>query len=190
MTIYRMRTNGSDFQELIFDRFLYLNKVSGLAEKRRYLSFFTHNLSLQPLWDDSFSGSFKPFEGRTGGPIPDIRMWTAGAIVLSPKAYRVLAEAIAPYGELLPVNCEGEIYYLFNCLTMVAADELISQRSVSFGAVVSIEKLSFPPTDAMIFKTDYDNGYSLYCQSALKVLIDQHGLKGMELLEDLSRSFD
>lgn len=57
--------------------------------------------------------------------LPDVVIWQAGAaLVLSPKAYRLLGDMLEPLGELLPVKIlnEPQSYWTFNSLVKKGAD--------------------------------------------------------------------
>ncbi|AZZ92822.1 hypothetical protein EUZ85_19660 [Hahella sp. KA22] len=185
-----LQPDSYDYQQLHFDRRLFLSKAKNIQEQRQYLAFSLHNLPLEPFWEGSWVGEFRSDDDESHRPIPDISMWLPGTMILSPKAYKVLAELISTCGELLPVNCQGERFYIFNCMTIVNADEAGSRRTMEGGRIVSIDKLNFSPTSRAIFKTTYDNTWGLYCQEAVKDAIERSHLSGMQVSEELSRSFD
>lgn len=69
--------------------------------------------------------TFTANEGAKEQFLPDVVIWQAGAaLVLSPKAYRLLGDMLEPLGELLPVKIlnEPQSYWIFNSLVKKGAD--------------------------------------------------------------------
>lgn len=48
----------------------------------------------------------------------DIEYLIWGAIVLNGRAYQALHDALAPFGEFLPLDCMGEVLYFYNVTTL------------------------------------------------------------------------
>ena len=65
--------------------------------------------------------------------------------VFNAKAVNMLADFLEPNGELLPIACDGEKFFLFNVTTVVdALDENSSELKLfNSGGIMSIERHSF-----------------------------------------------
>lgn len=127
--------------------------------------------------------------------VPDLMIWQAGAaLVLSPRARRLLGDVLNHHGELLPVRImnEPEEYWIFNCLSRKEADLEKSAWEYAEGAPLHLKSIGFSQgsDDPIIFKTDFDNSTTLYCGEKFKAAVEEYGLKGLTFapcgdLEDL-----
>ncbi len=112
--------------------------------------------------------------------------------MVSQKARDRLDAALAAYGEFLPVTTSHGPFWVFNCLTMVAADEERSRRIEEQGQVLDVEALSFCDRDVgdcLVFKTTYDPCRSLFCSEKLRDLMRDEGLKGLNFEPRLAGAF-
>lgn len=130
--------------------------------------------------------SFIPNSGARNPRVPDIVIWQAGAaLVLSPKARRLLGDLLQPHGEFLPVRImnESDPYWIFNCLSRKDADSTLSAWDNVDGIPLNILSIGFQEeaNDPPIFKTDFDNSTSLYCTERFKHALEDFDLKGLTL---------
>ncbi|MCX2796351.1 imm11 family protein [Microbulbifer thermotolerans] len=159
---------------------------------KNLMHFYKHNISLGEKWQ-SINASFAPVEGVTqGNNIPDISTWVPGALVLSEKSKAEFSE-LNGSGEFLPVKTSNGPYWIFNCMTVVAADETQSNRVVEFDQVTDIKKLTFNPETVdgkHLFKTDYDGFRSLFCTDDFRRKILEMELQGLIFSDNLSGVFE
>ena len=146
--------------------------------------FSRENRALSPWWMAVNTG-FSQIRGG-GKAIPDISKWIDGTLVLSPKAFDLLEEHLAPFGEFLCVFNEGEKFCIFNCLTMVDADPKHSQLD-EHDIPSQLEFTPEATEGKLVFKTAFDGCYSLYCSNQFVDLIRQSMLTGIRFEENLTR---
>ena len=123
--------------------------------------------------------------------IPDITLW-GEFLVLNEKAYSALSARLSEYGEYLPVNCEGNNYYIFNILKImdnsVAVDEEQSVRKVENDIFLGVDKLVFKEDvmgDTLVFRTAFDDHQRVFCTTQFKQLIENIKLDGITFKTDL-----
>ncbi|SIS63998.1 hypothetical protein SAMN05421686_10346 [Thalassolituus maritimus] len=97
-----------------------------------------------------------------------------------------MKDVLEPHGELLPVvySSENEAPKegaIFNPLKVVPTNERTSTKD-SFGEVASL----FFDTEEVIFKTDFDDYFGLYCSNEFQRFIKANELTGLEMRENLA----
>jgi hypothetical protein len=116
-------------------------------------------------------------------PIPDISPWIYSTLVLSPKAYRFLGELLTGSGEFLPVEANGETFYIFNCFVAVDADEEKCQYDYEAddGTKMGITHLEFleSASENLVLKTSADFCVTLFCNEKFKNIIESFDLTGV-----------
>lgn len=134
---------------------------------------------------------FAKVSGGKKGEIPDIIVRN-GRLFLNEKAYAGLHDLLAPHGEFLPVTFDGSKGFLFNILTIAedlnALDEKLSTKN-EYGELQSIAFVEEKLNDAEIFRAEFGNYMSAYCQENLKALIETLDLKGLTFSLDLGNIF-
>ncbi|GAA6166624.1 hypothetical protein [Sessilibacter corallicola] len=123
--------------------------------------------------------------------IPDIHI-SSGRLFMNTKAFQVLKPLIESDGEFLPVtyeNGEGYFYIPFR----IAEDrdaintELSTENSWNyFDHLVFYEKKI---EDWSLFRMKYDGYKSVFCQESVKAAIENAGLKGLFITNDLANIF-
>lgn len=107
---------------------------------------------------------------------------------LSPRAVAVLGPVFQRYGELLPLDVEGEPKEVmwFHCTNVVdALDEANSNvsRSPTTGKLYNINLHVFLkdriPDDLLMFQLPYGKS-AIYCTDTFKDIIERSGLTGLE----------
>lgn len=130
---------------------------------------------------------FKEPRRKQPKPRADISTLRPGALVLNGKAYAVLGEFLARFGQLLPLECDGEIEYFYNVTRLI--DCVDQERSVKRGSG-SIAKEAFfeqaVPQDAMVFKDPLTARIRIYvndpAKDHLQELIGKAMLTGAEFV--------
>jgi hypothetical protein len=142
-------------------------------------------------WWPTMYAEFKQIEDKPPAAIPDICEWRGASIVLSPKAYKALRTTLNNFGEFLPVICERETYYIFNCLTFGQIDEINSKQDIQDGVFMGTKNVRFNSVDIAdkaVFKTKLDRCLTIFCSSKLKDAVTSNNLTGIEFKEDLADS--
>lgn len=149
------------------------------------------NISFEKCWGNIETG-FTAIDNDPKATIPDISCWIGATLILSPRAYSILNPLIHSYGEFLPVQCYGETFYIFNCLTLGKVNESQSEQRFFEGEVVGINKLIFEANDISdkpIFKTTYTNCLDVFCDENIKNTVQQNKLTGVIFNTNLIAEF-
>lgn len=185
---YLIENDGTGYKWLALQVDNFIEMMPEKYSDAQLLRFSYHNTSLKDGWMN-VSSTFIQDETREPLPIPDISLWLPGAaLVLSTKAMNALGSMIGNFGEILPVNCDGEPFFIFNCLNMVEADPNQSEHLVESGLVVGVKRIGFSSTDiakSAVFKSRFDNCTALYCNDVLKLAAEQSGLLGIKFTPSL-----
>lgn len=175
MNLYKIVNDGFDFQELdleIDDLLAYFPE--SLSTDEAY-NFSQSNLSLKDFWP-SFQTGFSTIEGEKN-LMPDISYWIGATLVISPKAYRFLAELLSPYGELLPFSVSGEIYYIFNCLHSIPAKPSSDNPDEpDFDEELKLESNEIIKPEAPFLPR-------IYCGDRLREAVSAFGLRGINFIK-------
>lgn len=114
---------------------------------------------------------------------PDIGHVASGSVVFSGRAVDVLKDHLEPYGELLPLDVEGDTYFLYNVTNII--DAIDQDKSVKRGT----GRIKIPafveskiPARTEIFKVPETQRSQIYFNEIngenIKTLIEQHNLAG------------
>jgi len=197
MSIYRISTN--------IDNMMFFHITQEELEAKSGVDPEYHAGSQpkpQTGWQKVNAAFVLPIDYKESMPVPllpDVTNWGQNHLVFNQKAYDVVSEHLKPFGEFLPVICEGNNYYLFNIL-QIANDRLIDQANSEKNMMtmdgmtmqMGIKKLKFKEDklkNTLIFKTDFDEYVGIFCNNSFKKLIEGAELKGIEFKEDLSDVF-
>ncbi|WP_297532929.1 hypothetical protein [Thalassolituus sp.] len=179
--LYRITNNDFDFLSLVYDDEEVIEKLG----EDNLIQIECDPRAYAPIWQ-KLSVRFEPaLGGKSDKPIPDLQVHS-GHIFLSERALKALKGVLELYGELLPVvyrsdNEAPKEGAIFNPLKIVSANERTSTKD-SFGEVTSL----FFDSEEVIFKTDFDDYFGLYCSNEFQRLIEANALTGMELIENLA----
>ena len=167
MEIFAVRRDSYKFQELDLEIDDFIGNMPEEIGYHAIHDFSLENIALSQYWKPIRTG-FSEIKGEQN-LIPDISNWIGATLFLSQKAYRLLNEILAPFGEFLPVNIENDVYYIFNCLTIAKIDD--SQDEPSFNKE-SIE-------NKVVFKTPTLHCIDIFCTERLKNAIEGFELSGV-----------
>jgi hypothetical protein len=179
--LYRLKSNDIDYLSLIYDDEEVIEKLG--EENLIQIECDPREYGL--IWQ-KLSVRFEPaLGGKCDKPIPDLQVHS-GHLFLSAKALGALKDVLDGYGELLPVvyssdNEAPKEGAIFNPLKVVSANERTSTKD-SFGEVASL----FFDTEEVIFKTDFDDYFGLYCSNEFLRLIEVYELTGLGFGENLT----
>ncbi|MES2676626.1 MAG: DUF1629 domain-containing protein [Pseudomonadota bacterium] len=185
---YLVTNDGYGFQWLALQVDDFINLMPENYSDTEIFHFSYHNINLAPWWKN-IESHFTQSKDSSPLAIPDVSLWLSGAaLVLSGKAYEVLHEVLNGFGEFLPVNCLGEIYYIFNCLTLGEIDKEQSHHIVEDGFVVGVKSLKFDNSDVkdkVLFKTTFNRCKDVYCNNTFKNIVESYCLTGIAFKADL-----
>lgn len=184
---YKVENDGYAFKALDLQTLDILRHNTGLPDGFDVIvNFYRQTTPLAPYWPrietEFFSGD------GPDAPIPDICTWVCSSLVLSPRAYRLLGETLKTCGELLPLQANGETYYVFNCLTVGEDDkENCSYKKVE-GIDFELDKLTFMDANEehFIFKSEMDGYVDLFCSARMRDAVKEFGLTGVRFNETLT----
>lgn len=164
------------------------------ADVEKYLSIYYSNSDDIVEFNRRFDGSSlkkswtgkEEFEfGQDRLPKGDTPGLSSHIPVFSPRAVEILADLLKDGGELLPITCEGEDYFLFNVTRLIDAldqDESELER-LSTGRIMAIDRYSFVKSRLMgvnIFKLPQKPLSYPYVTDAFVRRVEESGLKGFE----------
>ena len=185
MTIYAIRNDGYHYQELDLEVNDFIDDFPETYDYGQCHDFSVNNIAMSDFWKLMRTG-FRKLDNEENR-IPDITTWIDATLLLSPKAHRLLGDALSPYGEFLPImidtGTDRETYQIFNCLTMA---KVVEEKS-------SDTHIAFDPNDVadkLIFKTPFQRCLDLFCQLRLKDLVESFDLNGIMFDEHLGTFLD
>ncbi len=188
LKVYRITLDYGNFLAFHLPMKDVIQRLNKSFPPKKLMHFYKYNLSLIDAWSD-FSGQFSPIETSDKNlPIPDVSLWSSGSLLFSDKAKNSVEKHIGTMGEFLPVQSENGLVWIFNCLTVVNADEGRSSREEIDGQAISVRQINFHDEDVtknLIFKSDFDSCTTVYCNEDFHRLITETNLKGINFNENL-----
>lgn len=126
-------------------------------------------------WVDRPLLGFHVEKGRkTQKPRADVGLLIPGVLVLNEKASGVLGEFLSAFGQLLEVDCHGEIRYFYNVTCII---ECVNKANSSLFADGGIMLEAFDdsaiPVEAAVFKDPLTAPVRIYVNDAGKRLIEE-----------------
>lgn len=183
---YKVYESETIYKELDLDLLDVMNAAPESVELSDILEFQRTTKKMSSWWP-VLQTDFQDLEGEKNSPLPDVRPWFDSSLVLSPRAYRLLGDALKQCGELLPVQAEGDTYYIFNCLTVGEDDKDNCSFKQVEGIDFELERLTFKDSNAkhFIFKSEMDSYRNLFCTDRFKNAVEEFGLTGISFDESL-----
>src|SRR5690606_38201158 len=144
----------------------------------------------EPTWKDFW----KPLEAKfsddsdDGGlaKLPDITCWFTDRPALNQTAYKALAAPLSPYGEILPVTCDGAPYWIVHPTEKTGLDAIDRDKSkrevIDECEYIGVQSLVFKEealSDLLIFQTEFNGYKNIYCTEKFKSLVEKSQLKGL-----------
>jgi len=191
METYLIKNDGYKFQEFDLEIEDILDFIPDEHDIIDIYDFSLKNMSLKKCWGKIETG-FTAIDDDPKATIPDISCWIGATLILSSKAYNILNPLLGSYGEFLPVQCYGDTFYIYNCLTLGKVDELQSKQRFFESEVIGVIKLTFETNDISskpIFKTTYTNCLDIFCNQNIKNIVQENELTGVIFSEDLIAEF-
>ncbi|WP_105103580.1 hypothetical protein [Microbulbifer pacificus] len=190
-TVYQLKAIPEKFMALQLDIVQLAEQLGDIALIDTLMQFPATNESLKSIWNDSVSDNFQPLS-KTSSEIPDVSLWDAASLVLNQKAYDSLNRYLESEGEFLPITCNGEKMYIFNCQSFGEEDKAHTVKKYVNGTDMGLEYLEFNSDDVakrFIFKSKLKGVNTLYCTTSFKALCKEFKLEGLRFDEDLVSPF-
>ena len=170
MKLFAVRTDHNKYMALDLEVNDFIENFPEEITYQQAHLFSYENIALSEFWSLGQTG-FAELEGSENVK-PDICKWIDATLLLSPKAYRLLGDSMAPYGEFLSVILDGETYQIFNCLTTAKVIEAESSET----------KLVFDEKsvgDKLLFKSPFQSCIDIYCSERFKTLVEDCEFAGV-----------
>jgi len=110
-------------------------------------------------------------------------------LVFNDRTKAILGASLAQYGELLPLTCNGYLFWTLNVTTFVdALDDRASQtvRASDTGDILMIRRHVFKPTmleGADLFKLPQTPRGLIYATDSFAETLKRHDLLGLGLIQ-------
>jgi hypothetical protein len=120
-------------------------------------------------------------------PQADIGWFVGGTVILNSKAYAVLKDFFLQFGELLEIDCSGEVRYFYNITNLISCIDYDASEKLGTAVVKAEFCQEKIPKDAQIFKDPLTSGVRMYLTQAakdtLEKIIAEHQLTGLLFFE-------
>lgn len=116
-------------------------------------------------------------------------LMVGGAMVLNSRARDVLGDFLAPFGQLLQVDCDGHPEWFFNVTQMIDCIDFERSKKMEAAQVVTQEvfRADAVPSTPQVFKDPLTAKTRIYVNEAakdvLQALFSQAGLTGSDFRE-------
>ena len=152
------------------------------------LDIHMNNDSLLAYWSEGYELPFLPGYLKDNYDISIMD----GFIALRMNAYEALKDLLAPLGEFIETKADGEPIVIFNLRTFGLEDEAKCEREYLDGYPLDCIKIAFINDDVKnkpVFKSKLTGGSRLYCADKFKSAVEDNGLTGVYIDEDLDNIF-
>lgn len=153
-----------------------------------FMSAASDNVEFNHLWPEKLD--FNYF-GKAKEQDYDISLLGQFLIMKMP-VYELLKERLAYFGEVLPVQAEGNNMMLFNLLTFGQEQKEMCITKYEDGFEAGLELLTFEQGDVqnkLLFKSKLEGAQKVYCTDEFRNIIQNNKLKGLVFDEDLLDPF-
>lgn len=119
-------------------------------------------------------------------PVADIALMHPGALVLSQAARAALGGFLSRFGQLLELECGGNVLYYYNVTNLVdCVDPEASMRSSAGAIRQEVFRDNSEPAEPAVFKDPLTAKTKIYVNDAAKQLLEEWGtnagLTGLEI---------
>lgn len=145
-------------------------------------------IAYTPFWKSSLEISFRPPGDDTLDIIPNLAE-VDGKLYLDVVAFDILKDVLKNNGEFLPVIHDETKGYIFNILTIAeergGLDEQFTKNDI-YGNLESLAFIDEIMARSPIFRTKIDGYQGIFCNEAIKEIIEKNSLHGIIFQTDLS----
>ncbi len=125
--------------------------------------------------------------------MPDVSEWFGyNCLALNQKAFEILRSHLEKFGEFLPTQSEGILYWIFHSTKKTRMEHIDLNNSSSTTdetGFIDMQSLVFKEKTLqgqLIFQTEFSNYRNMYCTEEFKNLVESNGLKGLYFSTDLA----
>ncbi|MBB3062812.1 hypothetical protein [Microbulbifer rhizosphaerae] len=193
MKVYKLVNDYTSYQMLQLDTIQIVEQLSRedlIRQIRKMTS--SNNSSLIAIWG-KVKSTFAPMTDTQAVKIPDISVWKGAGLVFSGRAHAYFKLMLEPFGEFLPVNIEGDDFYLFHLMEEGKVDlNNSSRKNDEFGEPETVTELKFDSEnieDKLLFKSKYELYISSFCNQTFKDLYENYGMEGLIFEDNLARIY-
>lgn len=188
MKLFKIIPNTVDFGGLEIFNTEELLKNLGVVRYRKLRSVQS---SILDVWPNGHGGFYNMYseDAEEITSIPDVYLWMNVFLVLSPKAKEILNPLLTIFGEFLPFECNGEIYFIFAVHSLIEPDTSNSEALINNGVYAGISSLVFKSEvvgSHILFKTSFDRFSHLYCTEQFRNAVESNFLTGLSFSTNLS----
>lgn len=163
MALWEVTTAGSND----FTMMVYTNNedvASGIFRPNGLPKNWQTRPSIQPFVDK---------KRKKQKPQADISHLTHGTMILNQRAYQVLADFLQRYGELLALDCQGELKYYYNVTNLVSCVDFEASTKIEDCVTKPVFCEQKIPAGAHIFKDPLTVGTRIYLTDEAKALLEE-----------------
>lgn len=116
-------------------------------------------------------------------PQADIRHVAVGSIILNERAYAALGPFLQKFGQLLELDCQGQVRYFYNITNLISVIDFEASEKIETAVIRPAFHDEKIPADAQIFKDPLTARTRMFVTQAakeiLEKIIDEHSLTGL-----------
>lgn len=145
-------------------------------------------IAYAPVWQEPFEILFCPPEEKTQDIVPDMSE-VDGKLFLSERAFDILKDILNDNGEFLPITHKGGKGYIFNILTIAEDQRGLDEKLTAYDVNGNLENFGFVQNimgQIPMFRTELDGYQGIFCNEAVRELIENNRLTGIFCHDDLS----
>lgn len=106
-------------------------------------------------------------------PIADFGLIAPGGIALSEKAYKAVGEFLGQFGQLLEVDCCGEVRYWYNVTNLVSCIDFDKSEKIEDAVTKAAFLPAAIPTGIQILKDPLTASTRIYLTDAAKEILEK-----------------
>ncbi|CAD2225167.1 conserved hypothetical protein [Pseudoalteromonas sp. 3J6] len=193
MKLFSLKPVTNSYDMVEWDMLSFAEKIQPILPSNQdacmfLLDIHMNNDSLLAYWLEGYELPFLPGYLKDNYDISIMD----GFIALRMNAYEALKDLLAPLGEFIETKADGEPIVIFNLRTFGLEDEAKCEREYLDGYPLDYIKIALINDDVKnkpVFKSKFTGGSRLYCTDKFKSAVEDNGLTGVYIDEDLDNIF-
>ena len=193
MKLFSLKSVTNSYDMVEWDMLSFAEKIQPMLPSNQdacmfLLDIHMNNDSLLAYWPEGYELPSLPSYLKDNYDISIMD----GFIALRMNAYEALKDLLAPLGEFIETKADGEPIVIFNLHTFGQEDEAKCKREYLDGYSLDYIKIAFINDDVKnkpVFKSKFTGGSRLYCTDKFKSAVEDNGLTGVYIDEDLDNIF-
>ncbi|MCH8498804.1 MAG: hypothetical protein LAT63_10025 [Marinobacter sp.] len=189
--MYQLKILPDQYKLLDLDILTLADKLGDEQAAMQVFGQVATNESLKDIWQDIACTTYDMPDANKP-EMPDISLWMDVYPFMNERAYDALKSHLSDLGEFLPIQVDGERFYVFNCMTFGTEDPSRVRYVYDEDVAIGVEELAFLDVSGetnVLFKSNISFVGSLFCTERFKQLCEEHKLKGLRFEEDLLAVF-